>query len=86
MNVQQREERPDSQAILAKLKRLTPQQKAEVLHFIDFVNTKPSGSSMAQQLQAAPAPSADFQEVRRRLAKIKGSMAETVRTLRDERG
>lgn len=86
MNVRQRDEKLDNQTILSKLNRLTPRQKAEVLHFIDFMSTKSSVSPLVQRLQAASAPGVDLQEVRGRLAKIEGSMAETIRTLRDERG
>lgn len=77
---------PDREIILARLKQLTPQQQAEVMDFIDFLGTRPSGSPLEQHLRAAATSEVDLQDVRRRLANMTGSMSDTVRRLRDERG
>ena len=76
----------DDQAMLARLRALTPRQQAEVVDFIDFLSTRPTGSPLEQHLQAIATPEEDPRAVRKRLAKMSGSMAETVRALRDERG
>lgn len=84
--MQQPRENIDEQAILSKLKRLSPQQKTEVLNFIDFLSARMSPSSLEHHLQTTPAGGTTLEEVRRRLAKIEGSMSQTIRSLCDERG
>jgi len=75
------------QDILEKIKRLEPQQIAEVIDFIDFLaERKSKRSSLVHVLNETPGARVGLEEVRRRLAKIPGKMSETVRELRDERG
>ena len=75
------------QAILDKLKHLEPQQIAAVVDFIDFLaERKPQVSPLVQLLYTTSGPRVGIEEVQRRLAKIPGTMSETVRELRDERG
>jgi len=85
MNVHQ--QAPGRELLLEKLEALTPQQQHEVLDFIDFLRTRrPAGSPLEQYLRTLETGDIDLQDVRRRLANIPGSMADTVRALRDERG
>ena len=85
--MQQQLSKLTGQAILEKLMRLEPQQVAAVVDFIDFlVQRHPKASPLVQWLQATAESRIGLAEVRRRLAKISGTMSETVRELRDERG
>lgn len=78
---------PDRELLLAKLEALTPWQQSEVHDFIDFLRTRTAADPpLVQHLQAQGANDVDLQDVRRRLANIPGTMSETVRALRDERG
>ena len=75
------------QAVLDKLKYLEPQQIAEVIDFIDFlIERKQQQVPLVQWLYTTSEPRVGLEEVQRRLAKIPGTMSETVRELRDERG
>jgi hypothetical protein len=77
---------PDREHLLAKWKALSPQQRLEVLDFIDFLSTRPPTDSLLEQyLRARATDDVDVQDLRRRLAKIPGNMSDTVRALRDER-
>ena len=85
--MQQERRQLTGQAILEKLKRLEPQQVAEVVDFIDFLSERsPKASPLVQLLHATVGSRVGLTEVRRRLAKIPGKMSEVVRELRDERG
>jgi hypothetical protein len=85
--VDQEREQLTGHAILDKLKRLEPQQVAEVIDFIDFLaSRKQKESPLVQLLYTVSGPRLGLEEVRRRLAKIPGKLSETVRELRDERG
>jgi hypothetical protein len=76
-----------AQDILEKIRRLEPQQIAEVADFIDFLaERKLKRSPLVQFLSGTSGPQLGLEEVRRRLAKIPGKMSEAVRELRDERG
>lgn len=75
------------QDILEKIKRLGPQQIAEVVDFIEFLaERRHSESPLVRFLNETLGPRVGLEEVRRRLAKIPGKMSNTVRELRDERG
>jgi len=75
------------QNILEQMKRLEPQQIAEVLDFIEFLaERKQKGLPLMRFLSETSAPHVGIKELRRRLAKIPGKMSDTVRELRDERG
>jgi len=75
------------QDILEKVKRLEPQQIAEVVAFIEFLSErKQKGAPLVQLLNETIRAPLGLENVRRRLAKIPGKMSETVRELRDERG
>jgi hypothetical protein len=85
--VEQKRGQLTDQAILDKLKHLEPYQIAEVNDFIVFLTKrKPQVSPLVQLLSTTSGPRVGLEEVRRRLAKIPGTMSETVRELRDERG
>jgi hypothetical protein len=75
------------QAVLDKLKHFEPHQIAEVMDFIDFLaKRKQQQVPLVQLLSTTSGPRVGLEEVQRRLAKIPGTMSETVRELRDERG
>jgi hypothetical protein len=75
-----------AQHVLQKIGQLEPQQIAEVMDFIDFLAERNKGSALVQFLRETPGAGVGLEEVRKRIAKIKGRMSETVRELRDERG
>ena len=76
-----------AQAILEKIGQLEPQQIVEVVDFIDFLAEKKSkGSPLVQFLGETSGARVGLEGVRRRLAKIQGTMSVVVRELRDERG
>jgi hypothetical protein len=75
-----------AQHVLQKVGQLEPQQIAEVMDFIDFLAERNKGSALVQFLRETPGAGVGLEEVRKRIAKIKGRMSETVRELRDERG
>lgn len=80
-------QRLKEQDILEKVKRLEPQQIAEVVDFIEFLSErKQKGAPLMQLLNETIGAPLGLENVRRRLAKITGKMSETVRELRDERG
>lgn len=75
------------QDLLEKIKRLGPQQIAEVVDFIEFLaERRHRESPLLHFLNETSGPRVGLEEVRRRLAKIPGKMSNTVRELRDERG
>ena len=80
-------QRPKEEDILEKIKRLGPQQIAEVVDFIEFLaERKQKEAPLVHFLNETLGPRLGLENVRRRLAKIPGKMSETVRELRDERG
>jgi hypothetical protein len=86
-SVGQERDQLTGQAVLDRLKHLEPQQIAEVIDFIDFLAEKRQKvSPLVRLLYITSGPRVGLEEVRKRLAKIPGTMAETVRELRDERG
>lgn len=75
------------QGVVEKIKSLEPQQIAEVMDFIEFLAEKRrQGSSLVRFLSETVGSGVRLEEVRRRLAKIPGRMADVVREQRDERG
>ena len=75
------------QGILAKIRRLGPQQIAEVEDFIDFLaERKNKRSPLMQIINETPDRLSELEDVRKRLSKIPGKMSDTVRELRNERG
>ncbi|MBI2877525.1 MAG: hypothetical protein HYY20_11650 [Candidatus Tectomicrobia bacterium] len=75
------------QDILEKIKRLGPQQVAEVVDFIEFLaERRHRESPLVRFLNETSESRVGLEEVRRRLAKIPGKMSDMVRELRDERG
>ena len=74
-------------AILGKIRQLDPQELAEVMDFIDFLITRrPQRHPLVQLMGESSGPDVELGELRRRLSKISGTMAETVCEGRDERG
>jgi hypothetical protein len=87
MNMAQELKKFTEQDILEKIKRLEPQQLAEVVDFIEFLAERNEKESpRVRFLSQLSGPRVGLEEVRRRLAKIQGKMSDTVRELRDERG
>ncbi|MBI4526974.1 MAG: hypothetical protein HY695_24525 [Deltaproteobacteria bacterium] len=75
------------QGIVDKIKSLEPQQIAEVMDFIELLAEKRRKESpLVRFLNEAVGPEVRLEELRKRLAKIPGSMAGVVREQRDERG
>ncbi|MBI3951873.1 MAG: DUF2281 domain-containing protein [Acidobacteria bacterium] len=73
--------------ILERIKRLEPEQIAEVVDFIEFLAERNRKESpLMQFLAGTSGPRVGLEEVRKRLAKIQGNMSDVVRELRDERG
>jgi len=75
------------QDILQRIRRLEPQQVADVVDFIEFLAERNKPASPLLQLLSQTAGSrVGLEAVRERLTKIQGTMSDTVRELRDERG
>lgn len=75
-----------SRDILEKIQQLNPKQVAEVVDFIDFlVQKKSTPLPLLQLMNETSGPELDLYELRRRLASISGTMADTVQELRNER-
>lgn len=73
--------------ILERVSRLDSQQIAEVMDFIELlVERKRRETPLALFLNETAGPAVRLEEVRARLAKIPGRMADTVREQRDGRG
>jgi hypothetical protein len=74
-------------SILERINTLEPQQIAEVLDFIEFLAAKKRRETpLIQFLNEATGPTLRLEELRSRLAKIRGQMSDVVREQRDERG
>lgn len=77
---------PAEQELLKKIKQLDERQRAEVIDFVDFLMAqRASGDVLLDTMQDEANPTVSIEEVRRRLSTIKGSMADTVSNLRDDR-
>lgn len=75
------------QSILEKIRGLELQQLAEVMDFIEFlVEKKGRETPLLSFLNEASGPTLPLEEVRARLAKIRGTMSDFVREERDDRG
>jgi len=73
--------------IVEKMKSLEPQQIAEVMDFIEFLaEKKQKESALGKFLTDSVGSAVRLEDVRKRLAKIPGRMADVVREQRDERG
>jgi Protein of unknown function (DUF2281) len=74
-------------SILERINALEPQQIAEVMDFIEFlVEKKQKENPLVRFLQESVGPPVGLEELRTRLAKIRGQMSDVVREQRDERG
>jgi hypothetical protein len=74
-------------SILERINALEPQQIAEVMDFIEFLaEKKQKENPLVRFLQETVGPPVELEELRTRLAKIRGQMSDVVREQRDERG
>ena len=74
-------------SILERINALEPQQIAEVMDFIEFLaEKKQKENPLVRFLQETEGPPVELEELRTRLAKIRGQMSDVVREQRDERG
>ncbi len=74
-------------SILERINALEPQQIAEVLDFIEFLTEKKRRETpLAKFLNETTGPGLRLEELRMRLATIRGQMSDVVREQRDERG
>ena len=70
---------------LERINTLEPQQIAEVMDFIEFLaDKKQKENPLVQFLQETVGPPVDLEELRTRLAKIRGQMSDIVREQRQE--
>ena len=70
-------------SILERINALEPQQIAEVMDFIEFLaEKKQKGNPLVRFLQENVGPPVDLEELRTRLAKIRGQMSNVVREQR----
>ena len=77
---------PAEQELLKKIKQLDERQRAEVIDFVDcLMAQRASGDVLLDTMQDEANSTVSIEEVRRRLSTIKGSMADTVSNLRDDR-
>lgn len=86
MNVEDRRQFPNREDLLNKLETLSPAQQSAVMAFIETLDSRSGGSALEQYLRERGDTDVDLEEVREQLSAIEGSMSDTVRTLRDERG
>ena len=70
-------------SILERINALEPQQIAEVMDFIEFLaEKKQKENPLVRFLQENVGPPVDLEELRTRLAKIRGQMSDIVREQR----
>ena len=70
-----------------RIDSLSDEEAAEVADFIEFIHQRRRKErDLLQLLNQVPGPRIGLQAVRNRLSKIRGSMSEAIRELRDERG
>lgn len=86
MNEKHERQVPSREALLDKLATLSPAQQSEVMDFIEFLTTCSVCSPFEQYLCETSNVDVDLEEVRKPLSTIDGSMSDTVRILREERG
>jgi hypothetical protein len=74
------------EALLDELATLSPAQRAEVMDFVEFLTSRSVRFPLEQYLCETGNGDIDLEEVRKQLSTIEGSMSDTVRILREERG
>jgi hypothetical protein len=73
--------------ILKKINNLSDEEAVEVVDFIEFIHRRRrKEGDLLQVLNQVPGPRIGLLALRDRLSKIRGTMSEAVRELRDERG
>ena len=79
--------RTQREEIVRKISNLTEDEALEVVDFIELIRRrKKKGGDLLRALSRVPGPRIGLIPLRERLSKIRGSMSEAVRELRDERG
>ena len=73
------------QDIVRELDRLPAETLREVRDFVEFLVMKRSGDRKSSEATQEKAPDVSLEEVRERLSTMKGSMAETVSDMREDR-
>jgi len=79
--------RMSKEEIRNRIDSLSDKEAAEVVDFIEFIREKRKKErDFLGLLKEVPGPRIGLQAVRDRLSKIRGSMSESIREQRDERG
>lgn len=80
------ESMPADQDLLEKIRQLDSRQRVEVIDFIDFLITRQSSERLPIETPIEKGASEiSLREVRKRLSTIRGTMANTVNEMRDDR-